>query len=48
MIQLLKKINLFETLLEPELAKIERIGRSENAAKDAVIFKEGDGHLQGG
>jgi CRP/FNR family transcriptional regulator, cyclic AMP receptor protein len=42
MIQLLKKINLFETLLEPELAKIERIGRSENAAKDAVIFKEGD------
>ena len=42
MIQLLKKINLFETLLEHELAKIERIGRSENAAKDAVIFKEGD------
>ena len=42
MIQLLKKINLFETLLEPELAKIERIGRPENAAKDAVIFKEGD------
>jgi CRP/FNR family cyclic AMP-dependent transcriptional regulator len=41
-IQLLKKISLFETLLEPELAKIERIGRSENAAKDAVIFKEGD------
>jgi len=42
MIQLLKKINLFETLLEPELAKIERIGRLENAVKDAVIFKEGD------
>jgi CRP/FNR family cyclic AMP-dependent transcriptional regulator len=42
MIQLLKKISLFETLLEPELAKIERIGCSENAAKDAVIFKEGD------
>jgi CRP-like cAMP-binding protein len=40
--QLLKKINLFETLLEPELAKIERIGRLENAAREAVIFREGD------
>lgn len=42
MIQLLKKINLFETLLEPELAKIEKICRSESAAKDTVIFKEGE------
>src|SRR5512136_3027769 len=42
MIQLLKKINLFETLLEHELARIEKICRSESAAKGAVIFKEGD------
>jgi CRP-like cAMP-binding protein len=42
MMQLLKKISLFETLLEPELAKIERIGRLENAAREAVIFREGD------
>ena len=42
MIQHLKKINLFETLVEPELAKIEKICRTETAAKDAVIFKEGD------
>jgi CRP-like cAMP-binding protein len=41
-IQLLKKINLFETLLEPELAKIEKICRSESIVKDTVIFKEGD------
>jgi CRP-like cAMP-binding protein len=42
LIQLLKKISLFETLLEPELAKIEKICRSESIAKDTVIFKEGD------
>jgi CRP-like cAMP-binding protein len=42
MIQLLKKINLFETLLEPELAKIAKICHSESIAKDTVIFKEGD------
>jgi len=42
MIQLLKKISLFETLLEHELAKIEKICRSEDVAKDTVIFKEGD------
>ena len=42
MIQLLKKINLFETLLELELAKIEKICRAEAAARDTVIFKEGD------
>jgi len=42
MTQLLKKIILFETLLEHELAKIEKICRSESVAKDAVLFKEGD------
>ena len=42
MIQLLKKINLFETLLEHELTKIEKICRNEVMAKDTVIFKEGD------
>jgi len=42
MIHLLKKIMLFETLLEHELAKIEKLCRSEAVAKDAVIFKEGD------
>ena len=42
MIQMLKKILLFETLLEHELAKIEKICRSEAVAKDTVIFKEGD------
>lgn len=42
MIQLLKKINLFETLLERELEKIEKICRNEVFAKDTVIFKEGD------
>jgi CRP-like cAMP-binding protein len=42
MIQTLKKVNLFETLLEPELEKIGRICRPEFVAKGAVIFKEGD------
>ena len=42
MIKLLKKINLFETLLEHELAKIDKICRSETIAKDSVIFKEGE------
>ncbi len=42
MIQLLKKVSLFETLLEHELAKIEKICRSESAAKDTVILKEGE------
>ena len=42
MIQHLKKIILFETLLEHELAKIEKICRAETVAKDAVLFKEGD------
>lgn len=42
MIQLLKKINLFETLLEHELEKIGRICRSEAVGKDTVVFKEGE------
>ncbi|MDA8099838.1 MAG: cyclic nucleotide-binding domain-containing protein [Nitrospiraceae bacterium] len=42
MIQLLKKINLFETLLESELGKIAKICRLEAAQKGAAIFKEGD------
>ena len=42
MIELLKKIHLFETLLEPELAKIEKICRAEAVARDTVLFKEGD------
>ena len=42
MIQHLKKIILFETLLEHELAKIEKICRAETVAKDVVLFKEGD------
>ena len=42
MIQLLRKVGLFETLMEHELAKIEKICRSENAAKDTVILKEGE------
>ena len=41
-IQHLKKINLFETLVEPELAKIEKICRTETASKDSLLFKEGD------
>ena len=42
MIELLKKVHLFAALLEPELAKIEKICRAEAAARDTVIFKEGD------
>jgi len=42
MIELLKKVHLFETLLEPELAKIGKICRAEAVARDTVIFKEGD------
>lgn len=42
MIDLLKKVNLFETLTESELAKIEKICRKEEFAKSAVIFKEED------
>jgi len=42
MIELLKKINLFENLSEPELEKILRICMKQTFAKGAVIFKEGD------
>ena len=42
MIQLLKKIGLFETLLEPELEKIGKVCRPLPAEKDTVLFKEGD------
>jgi len=42
MIQALKKISLFETLLEHELAKIEKSCWPEKAAKDTVLFKEGE------
>ncbi len=42
MIELLKKVNLFETLTEHELGKIEKIGRKETFAGGAVVFKEGD------
>ena len=42
MIELLKKINLFENLSEPELEKILKICVKQTFLKDAVIFKEGD------
>jgi len=42
MLELLKKINLFENLTEHELAKIQKISIEEAHPKDTVIFKEGD------
>ncbi len=42
MLEMLKKISLFENLSGPELEKIEKISRMEAFAKDTVIFKEGD------
>ena len=42
MTDLLKKINLFENLTEPELAKIEKIAIREAHAKDTIMFFEGD------
>ncbi len=42
MIELLKKISLFENLSEPELEKILRICVKQTFPKDSVIFKEGD------
>lgn len=42
MIDLLKKIHLFETLTVTELEKIEKICIRESHAKDARIFLEGD------
>jgi len=42
MIELLKKVNLFETLFENELKKIEKVCRNETFPATTVIFKEGD------
>ncbi len=42
MIELLKKINLFENLSEHELEKILKICVKQTFAKGAVIFKEGE------
>jgi CRP/FNR family cyclic AMP-dependent transcriptional regulator len=42
MIELLKKINLFENLSEPELEKILKICVTQTFAKDAVLFREGE------
>jgi len=42
MLDMLKKVHLFETLTTAELEKIDGISRVESIAKDTVIFKEGD------
>ncbi len=42
MLELLKKINLFENLSEHELEKILKICKKQSFARDAVIFKEGE------
>ena len=42
MLELLKKIHLFENLTEPELEKILKVCVKQPVARDAVIFKEGD------
>ncbi|HSB34914.1 MAG TPA: cyclic nucleotide-binding domain-containing protein [Nitrospirota bacterium] len=42
MIDLLKKISLFENLAAAELGKIGKLVRKEKYAKDTVIFSEGD------
>jgi CRP/FNR family cyclic AMP-dependent transcriptional regulator len=42
MIDLLKKISLFENLTATELGKIEKISRKERHARDTVLFSEGD------
>lgn len=42
MLELLKKIHLFENLSESELEKILKICVKQSFAKDAVIFKEGE------
>ncbi|MGE5808768.1 MAG: cyclic nucleotide-binding domain-containing protein [Nitrospirota bacterium] len=42
MIDLLKKISLFENLTAAELGKIEKIVRKERYARDIAIFREGD------
>jgi len=42
MIELLKKLELFETLTENELGRIQKIVRNEDFASGASIFKEGE------
>src|SRR5574337_319922 len=42
MLDLLKKINLFENLSEPELEKILPLCLKQSFAAGTVIFKEGD------
>jgi CRP-like cAMP-binding protein len=42
MIEFIRKVNLFESLSENELEKIQRIARTEKAAQKTVLFKEGD------
>jgi CRP-like cAMP-binding protein len=42
MIELLKKIHLFDNLTEKELEKIQNICIKETHAKDTMIFFEGD------
>ena len=42
MLEILKKVYLFESLSVHELEKIEKISRMEAFGKDAVIFKEGE------
>jgi len=42
MIDLLKKIPLFESLTEDELEEIDKICIKESHAKDTIIFFEGD------
>ena len=42
MLEILKKVYLFESLSVHELEKIEKIARMEAFGRDTVIFKEGD------
>jgi len=42
MLEMMKKVHLFETLTMSELERIERISCVESIAKGTVIFKEGD------
>ncbi|MDA8424271.1 MAG: cyclic nucleotide-binding domain-containing protein [Nitrospiraceae bacterium] len=42
MLEILKKVYLFESLSVHELEKIEKISRMEAFGRDSVIFKEGE------
>jgi CRP/FNR family transcriptional regulator, cyclic AMP receptor protein len=42
MLEILKKVYLFESLSVHELEKIEKISRMEAFGKDSMIFKEGE------